>query len=85
MAVVRLRVPFKCVSGLVQSSGTKRKMVKIDTHSGSFHCDAALGCWMLQQTAALRDPSIVRTRDVRTRSRCVQVWQMCQYRLQVSR
>jgi hypothetical protein len=29
---------------------TKRKAVSIGTHSGTFHCDEALGCWMLKQT-----------------------------------
>jgi uncharacterized UPF0160 family protein len=28
----------------------KRKNVRIGTHSGTFHCDEALGCWMLQHT-----------------------------------
>jgi hypothetical protein len=30
----------------------KRKAIKIGTHSGTFHCDEALGCWMLKQTEA---------------------------------
>jgi len=29
---------------------TKRKAATIGTHSGTFHCDEALGCWMLKQT-----------------------------------
>mmetsp|Transcript_5140 Transcript_5140/g.11186 ORF Transcript_5140/g.11186 Transcript_5140/m.11186 type:complete len:387 (+) Transcript_5140:10-1170(+) len=41
----------------------KRKMVKIGTHSGSFHCDEALGCWMLRQTNKFKDAEIVRTRE----------------------
>lgn len=45
------------------AAGTKRPMVRIGTHSGSFHCDEALGCWMLRQTAAFKDAEIVRTRD----------------------
>ena len=38
-------------------------MVKIGTHSGSFHCDEALGCFLLQKTDHYRDADIVRTRD----------------------
>ncbi|KAG2483936.1 hypothetical protein HYH03_017256 [Edaphochlamys debaryana] len=38
-------------------------MVKIGTHSGTFHCDEALGCWMLRQTDKFKDAEIVRTRD----------------------
>ncbi|KXZ50644.1 hypothetical protein GPECTOR_15g328 [Gonium pectorale] len=36
---------------------------KIGTHSGTFHCDEALGCWMLRQTPRFKDAEIVRTRD----------------------
>lgn len=38
-------------------------MVQIGTHSGSFHCDEALGCWMLQQLDKYKDATIVRSRD----------------------
>ena len=41
----------------------KRKMVRIGTHSGSFHCDEALGCFLLRQTDTYKDAEIVRTRD----------------------
>lgn len=41
----------------------KRKMVKIGTHSGSFHCDEALGCFLLRQTNTYRDAEIIRSRD----------------------
>lgn len=35
----------------------------IGTHSGTFHCDEALGCWMLRRTAAFAGAPVVRTRD----------------------
>lgn len=35
----------------------------IGTHSGSFHCDEALGTFLLKQTAAYADATITRTRD----------------------
>lgn len=38
-------------------------MVRIGTHSGSFHCDEALGCFLLRQTKVYKDAEIVRTRD----------------------
>lgn len=41
----------------------KRKMVKIGTHNGAFHCDEALGCFLLKQTAMFKDAEVVRTRD----------------------
>lgn len=47
------------------ANGAKRaKMGKtIGTHSGTFHCDEALGCYLLQQTAKFKGADIVRTRD----------------------
>mmetsp|Transcript_20492 Transcript_20492/g.51607 ORF Transcript_20492/g.51607 Transcript_20492/m.51607 type:complete len:371 (+) Transcript_20492:70-1182(+) len=41
----------------------KRKMVRIGTHNGAFHCDEAFGCFMLRQTAGFRDAEVVRSRD----------------------
>ncbi len=38
-------------------------MVCIGTHSGTFHCDEALGCFLLRQTPQFRDADIVRSRD----------------------
>ena len=38
-------------------------MVRIGTHSGTFHCDEALGCFLLKQTAQYKDADVVRTRD----------------------
>lgn len=35
----------------------------IGTHDGSFHCDEALGCWMLKKTTRFQDAEVIRTRD----------------------
>ena len=35
----------------------------IGTHSGTFHCDEALGCFLLHQTKQFAGAEIVRTRD----------------------
>ena len=35
----------------------------IGTHDGTFHCDEALGCFLLRRTAAFKDADVVRTRD----------------------
>lgn len=40
--------------------GEKRKMSKIGTHSGTFHCDEALGCHLLKLTEQFKDADIVR-------------------------
>jgi len=47
------------------TNSTKRvKMAKkIGTHSGTFHCDEALGCYLLQQTSKYSGAEIIRTRD----------------------
>jgi uncharacterized UPF0160 family protein len=45
-------------------TGSKRAMpVRIGTHSGSFHADEALGCWMLKSLPQYADAEIVRSRD----------------------
>ena len=53
------------VHGMAEASGEpissgKRRAVRIGTHSGTFHCDEALGCFMLKQTSQFRDCAIVR-------------------------
>jgi len=42
------------------ATGNKRKAAHIGTHSGTFHCDEALGCFMLKQTQQFADCDIVR-------------------------
>ena len=41
----------------------KRKMLQIGTHDGTFHCDEALGCYLLQKTERYKGAEVVRTRD----------------------
>ena len=54
--------PARAVAAL--ASAGKRKMGKrIGTHSGSFHCDEALGCWLLRRTQEFAGAEIVRSRD----------------------
>lgn len=36
---------------------------RIGTHSGTFHCDEALGCFLLKQTTKFSGATIVRTRN----------------------
>ncbi len=52
---------IRCMAAIDQ--GTKRKMSSIGTHSGSFHCDEALGCWFLQRTERFKAATITRSRD----------------------
>ena len=48
---------------VIATLATKRKMVQIGTHSGTFHCDEALGCFLLNQTDRFEDASVLRSRD----------------------
>ena len=52
---------FSCMAA--GASAAKRKMVRIGTHSGSFHADEALGCFLLKQTQKFAAAKVVRTRD----------------------
>ncbi|KAG0498581.1 hypothetical protein HPP92_003272 [Vanilla planifolia] len=36
---------------------------KVGTHNGSFHCDEALGCFMIRLTEKFADAEIIRSRD----------------------
>ena len=36
---------------------------RVGTHNGTFHCDEALGCFMIRLTNKFADADIVRTRD----------------------
>ncbi|KAI7867967.1 metal-dependent protein hydrolase [Spinellus fusiger] len=53
------RISRSIFSGNILNSMSKL----IGTHSGHFHCDEALAVWMLRQTDAFKDASLVRTRD----------------------
>ena len=39
------------------------RWLTIATHDGEFHCDDALGVWLVKQTDRFRDASILGTRD----------------------
>ncbi|WIA08794.1 hypothetical protein OEZ85_008216 [Tetradesmus obliquus] len=52
------------------TAATKREAVQIGTHSGTFHCDEALGCFMLKLTPQFQDCSIVRSRDASVLADC---------------
>ena len=60
------RTSVRCMSG----SNKRMAPAKIGTHDGSFHCDEALGCFLLQNTKAYADAEIVRSRDPETLAGC---------------
>ncbi|XP_015123072.1 UPF0160 protein C27H6.8 [Diachasma alloeum] len=48
----------------------KMSNIKIGTHSGCFHCDEALACFMLKQLPAYKDASIIRSREQNVLDSC---------------
>lgn len=49
---------------------TEERNPTIGTHSGTFHCDEVLACWMLKQLPAYKDAEIIRTRDPEVLDTC---------------
>ncbi|KAJ7562986.1 hypothetical protein O6H91_03G091700 [Diphasiastrum complanatum] len=49
----------------MQHNALKRKMSNkvVGTHNGTFHCDEALGCFLIRLTQKFCDAEILRTRD----------------------
>ncbi|KAJ4811952.1 UPF0160 protein [Rhynchospora pubera] len=50
--------PFSTVA-----SGEAGQMKRVGTHNGSFHCDEALGCFLIRLTSKFSGADVVRTRD----------------------
>lgn len=48
---------------MAENHKTPRIMKRIGTHSGVFHCDEALACYLLKQLPEYRDAEIIRTRN----------------------
>ncbi|CAI5944760.1 unnamed protein product [Closterium sp. NIES-65] len=48
-------------AGNGEQAGAPRK--RIGTHNGTFHCDEAMGCFLLRRTLKFRDADVIRTRD----------------------
>eukprot|EP00116_Pleurobrachia_bachei_P006405 sb/3466667/ len=49
---------------------SKKACLRIGTHSGTFHCDEALACFMLRQLPTYKDALLVRSRDPSVLSDC---------------
>ena len=48
----------------------RHSLVKIGTHSGTFHCDEILACYMLKLLPEYQHATIVRTRDSESLNQC---------------
>ncbi|TXG57143.1 hypothetical protein EZV62_018456 [Acer yangbiense] len=49
--------------GFSTSSPINAPLKRVSTYNGSFHCDEALGCFMIHLTDKFSDAQIIRTRD----------------------
>jgi hypothetical protein len=49
------------------SPSSHASLKRVGTHNGSFHCDEALGCFMIRLTRKFFNAQIVRTRDPQVR------------------
>lgn len=56
-------LPQARVAAALTTAGKRKMGKRIGTHSGSFHCDEALGCWLLRRTQEFAGAEIVRSRD----------------------
>lgn len=63
LLTVRRTIQRNIVTAIEARSSKGAMHTRIGTHSGTFHCDEALGCFLLKQTTKFSDASIVRTRD----------------------
>lgn len=50
------------------SSPNHAPFKRVGTHNGSFHCDEALGCFMIRLTDKFSNSEIIRTRDPKVSS-----------------
>lgn len=53
-----------------RTMSTSNKPITIGTHSGIFHCDEILACFMLRQLPRFADAKIVRSRDENVLKKC---------------
>jgi hypothetical protein len=57
---VQIRLFREAQASAAVRMAVKRRMKAIGTHSGTFHCDEALGCYMLQSTKEFAGAQVVR-------------------------
>lgn len=51
---------FSSTSSKIMDNKRVKGNLKIGTHSGVFHCDEVLACFMLKQTSKYEDAEIIR-------------------------
>ncbi|XP_056108507.1 UPF0160 protein MYG1, mitochondrial [Rhinichthys klamathensis goyatoka] len=63
MNAIRWTVKRAVSHVLINKDHLMKKMKKIGTHNGTFHCDEVLACFFLRQLPEYKDAEIVRSRD----------------------
>ncbi|KAK1257415.1 hypothetical protein QJS04_geneDACA020100 [Acorus gramineus] len=58
-----LTLSYQSFSSRVSPLSTQAPTRRVGTHNGSFHCDEALGCFMIRLTDKFSGAEIVRNRD----------------------
>ncbi|KAL5732023.1 hypothetical protein ACHQM5_004689 [Ranunculus cassubicifolius] len=53
----------RAFTSIMANSNGSSMPKRVGTHNGSFHCDEALGCFMIRLTDKFKDAQIIRTRD----------------------
>lgn len=61
---------MKSISRLFSMKRAKLDTMRIGTHSGVFHCDDALACFMLKCLPKFKDAEIIRSRDESKLAEC---------------
>nr|XP_023015316.1 UPF0160 protein [Leptinotarsa decemlineata] len=61
---------WKGFSTMASNTKNARLSKVIGTHSGVFHCDEALACFMLKQLPEYSDAKIIRSRDLNILEKC---------------
>ncbi|XP_057862047.2 uncharacterized protein LOC131070499 isoform X2 [Cryptomeria japonica] len=57
------RFCFSMTSAVRSVEENESRVKRVGTHNGTFHCDEALGCYMIRLTAKYAGAEIVRTRE----------------------
>ncbi|XP_015896321.3 uncharacterized protein LOC107430054 [Ziziphus jujuba] len=60
---LRLSLYWPSMAFSASSPASPQPPKRVGTHNGSFHCDEALGCFMIRLTDKFSNAEIVRTRD----------------------
>ena len=72
LSLLLYQITFQTMAETTAPKAKKPRAIaeKIATHSGTFHCDEVLACYMLQLLPEYKGASIIRTRDPELLKQC---------------